>query len=529
MFTENSGETIAKQAIKKIVIVGGGSAGWLTAGIIAAEHLVDKDNGIELVLIESPDVATIGVGEGTWPSMRNTLKKIGVSETEFIRECDASFKQGSKFTNWARQDGSSYYHPFTLPEGNNDINLAAHWLPFSADVSFADAVCAQSRLSDLHLAPKQLTTPEFAGNVNYGYHLNAGKFSAFLQQHCVNRLGVTHIVDHVLHVNSTETGDIAALVTKAHGDIAADLFIDCSGFASLLIGQHYQIPLVEKGNILFNDSALAVQVPYASPDDPIASCTLSTAQDCGWIWDIGLSTRRGVGHVFSSAHTKDAEVEANLRAYLEPALGKAAFEALTLRKLSFTPGYREKFWHKNCVGVGIAAGFIEPLEATALVLIELSAQIISEQLPANRAVMDITAKRFNEVFTANWQRIIEFLKLHYVLSERSDTDYWCDHYSASTMPEGLSEQLELWRYQVPWKHDIRSDEIFPWASYQYVLYGMGFTTLPHSLPRRASAHDAKAAGRLFNENNRKAHLAATNLPSNRALLNRLKEFSFQKI
>jgi hypothetical protein len=222
-------------------------------------------------------------------------------------------------------------------------------------------------------------------------------------------------------------------------------------------------------------------------------------------------------------------VEANLRAYIEPGIGSAAFDKLTLRKLQFTPGYREKFWHKNCVGVGIAAGFIEPLEATALVLIELSAQMISEQLPANRAVMDLTAKRFNEKFSANWQRIIEFLKLHYVLSERSDTDYWRDHYRASTMPEGLSELLELWRYKVPWKHDIRGDEMFPWASYQYVLYGMGFTTLPPSLPRRSSSRDADTAGRLFNENNRKAHLAASNLPSNRALLSRLKEFSFQKI
>lgn len=529
MSRENSIGMLSDQLVKKIIIVGGGSAGWLTAGIIAAEHVVDKHNGIELVLIESPDVATIGVGEGTWPSMRTTLKKIGVSETEFIRECDASFKQGSKFTDWLKQGDSSYYHPFILPEGNNDINLAAHWLPFRSEVSFADAVCAQSHLSDLSLAPKQITTPEFAGNVNYGYHLNAGKFSIFLQKHCVNNLGVTHIVDHVLGVKSNANGDIAALVTKDNGDINGDLFIDCTGFASLLLGQHYKVPLIEKSGILFNDSALAIQVDYQNPADPIASCTVSTAQDCGWIWDIGLPTRRGVGHVFSSSHTKDDEVEKNLRSYLEPVIGPAAFEKLTLRKLSFNPGYRQKFWHKNCVAVGIAAGFIEPLEATALVLIELSAQMISEQLPVNRAVMDITAKRFNDKFTANWQRIIEFLKLHYVLTERRDTDYWRDHCCSSTMPEGLSELLDLWRYQVPWKHDIRGDEIFPWASYQYVLYGMGFNTLQHSLPKRGLAAERETASRLFNENSRKTRASAANLPTNRALLTKLQEFGFQKI
>jgi tryptophan halogenase len=155
--------------------------------------------------------------------------------------------------------------------------------------------------------------------------------------------------------------------------------------------------------------------------------------------------------------------------------------------------------------------------------------MISEQLPANRGVMDITAKRFNNTFNANWQRIIEFLKLHYVLSERRDSDYWRDHCSGATIPESLTELLNLWRYQVPWRHDVRGHEMFPWASYQYVLYGMGYTTLQPSLPRRAAMHDREAAARLFSDNSRKTQIAAKNLPTNRALLNRLKEFSFQKI
>lgn len=515
--------------IKKIMIVGGGSAGWLTAGVIAAEHLVDNEKGIELVLVESPDVPTIGVGEGTWPSMRLTLRKIGVSETDFFRECDASFKQGSKFVDWRSPGSGAYYHPFSLPDGGNDLNLAAHWLPHRDRVSFADAVCPIRFISDRHLAPKLITTPEFGGASNYGYHLDAGKFSNFLKKHCIEKLGVTYIQDHVVRINSADNGDIASLSTKEHGDLAADLFIDCSGFASLLLGEHYQIPLREARQVLFNDSALAVQVPYADPQGPVESCTLSTAQDCGWIWDIGLPTRRGVGHVFSSAHTSEDQVLRNLQAYLEPAIGKAAAANITPRKLSFTPGYRAELWHRNCVGVGIAAGFIEPLEATALVLIELSAQMIAEQLPATRAVMDTVAQRFNTKFHENWHRIIEFLKLHYVLSERRDTDYWRDHLAASTQPEGLQELLELWRYHVPWKHDIRGDEMFPWASYQYVLYGMGFITQVPAIQKRAAAMEAEKAEQLFNENMKKTQKFVDNLPSTRALLNKVREFGFQRV
>lgn len=516
--------------VKKIVIVGGGSAGWLTAGVIAADHIVNKETGIEVILIESPDIASIGVGEGTWPSMRATLKKIGISETQFIRECDASFKQGSKFINWIKGDGEFYYHPFTLPEKYSDINLAEHWLPFKNKLSFCDAVCPQSFLSDHHLAPKQMSTPEYAGVVNYGYHLDAGKFAALLKKHCIDILGVTYISDNVGQINSTESGDIASLSTRDHGDIEGDLFIDCTGFASLLIGQHYQIPFKDERKVLFNDSALAVQVPYTNPEGDIESCTHSTATDSGWIWDIGLPTRRGVGHVFSSAYTTDAQAEQNLRKYLEATLGKAAADKVSPRKLTFNPGYRETFWHKNCVAVGIAAGFIEPLEATALVLIELSARMISEQLPANRLVMDIVANRFNDKLAHHWKKIIEFLKLHYVLTQRTDSEYWRDHCNPDTLPESLKELLMLWQYHFPWVHDTtRVGEMFPSASFQYVLFGMNAQNNYRESNRRNNKEEADLARELFGENVKRTQNLASRLPSNRELLTRLREYSFPKI
>lgn len=517
-------------SVKKIVIVGGGSAGWLTAGIIAADHLVSKDKGIEVILIESPDIASIGVGEGTWPSMRTTLKKIGISETQFMRECDASFKQGSKFINWIKGDNEFYYHPFTLPEKYSEINLAEYWLPFKNKISFSDAVCSQSFLADRHLAPKQMGTPEYAGVVNYGYHLDAGKFAMLLKKHCIDVLGVTYISDNVGQVNSNESGDIASLSTHANGDITGDLFIDCTGFASLLLGQHYHVPFKEERGVLFNDSALAVQVPYANPEDYIESCTHSTATDSGWIWDIGLPTRRGVGHVFSSAYTTDEQAEQTLRKYLEPTLGKEAADRVTPRKLTFNPGYREKFWHKNCIAIGIAAGFIEPLEATALVLIELSAQMISEQLPANRTVMDILAKRFNNKLTHHWKKIIEFLKLHYVLTQRTDSQYWRDHCNPETIPEGLQELLALWNYQLPWAYDnTHMGEMFPSASFQYVLFGMNAKNNYGDFNRRNIVEKIEMARELFDDNVKKTQQLVGHLPSNRELLKRLREFNFPKI
>ena len=225
--------------IRKIVVVGGGAAGWLTAGTIAAEHDVGGEDGITVTLIESPDVATIGVGEGTWPTMRQTLRRLRISETEFIRQCDASFKQGTRFDGWhTGTEGDRYYHPFSLPQGYATNSLVPSWQASRDKISFADAVCVQSHLCARGLAPKQASTPEYAAVANYGYHLDAGKFSQMLQRHCTEVLGVRHILDHVTGIHAEENGDVASLSSKRHGDIEGDLFVDCTGFASLLLGKH---------------------------------------------------------------------------------------------------------------------------------------------------------------------------------------------------------------------------------------------------------------------------------------------------
>lgn len=515
--------------VTSICIVGGGSAGWLTAALIAARHrLPGGAGGLSVTLVESERIGIVGVGEGTWPTMRNTLKKVGVSETDFIRACNASFKQGAKFARWrtGRVD-DFYYHPLVLPEGFPNLDLAPHWnAQAAADASspsFSDAVCFQEFLCERDLAPKLITSPEYGGVANYAYHLDAVRFAEFMRDHCVNQLGVRHVVDDVTEVVQADNGDIAAVKTREHGEISADLFIDCSGFASLLLGQTLGVPFIDRSDILFVDRALAVQLPYEDEHAPIASHTVSTAQRHGWIWDIGLQNRRGVGYVYSSSHADGSAVEEELAAYVGP-----GFDKLSPREIPIRSGHREIFWKNNCVAIGLAAGFLEPLEASALVLIELSADFVATTMPATRAAMDIVARRFNDMTRYRWDRIIEFLKLHYMLSEREDSSFWRDNRDPATIPQPLLDQLELWRYTPPGDHDFASaHEMFPAASYQYVLYGMGFKMEPNVAMR--SARDPDGARDAFRRTEMAKRKLGSMMPTNRQLLSKLAQYRLQPV
>jgi glycine/D-amino acid oxidase-like deaminating enzyme len=514
--------------VRKVVVVGGGSAGWLTAAVLAAEHGPSAGGRLKVALLESPDIGPIGVGEGTWPTMRDTLRTVGVSETDLFRHCDAAFKQGSRFDGWV--DGSPadhYHHPFVLPQGYTEARLAAAWLqqhasavPFADLVSFQPHLCAQGR------APKQATTPEYAAVANYGYHFDAGKFGLLLKRHCIEKLGVEHLVDHVVGIHSHDNGDIASLQTQALGAVAADLFVDCTGLASLLLGRHYGVEFVSQRHVLFNDSALAVQVPYAREDSAIASQTIATAQAAGWVWDIGLPTRRGVGHVYSSAHTSDDAAEAALRQYVQRTGGPK--DMPSPRKLSFQPGYRRKFWHHNCVAIGLAAGFVEPLEASALALVELSAALLSDEMPATREAMDIVAQRFNDSFRYRWERVIDFLKLHYALTRRKESAYWRDHVADEHVPARLRDLLLLWRHRPPSRRDFdRVEELFPSASYQYVLFGMGFRPAPGAYAQ--ARDDAGRAESYFREAATLTRKMLPALPGNRELIEHIQRHGMLRV
>ena len=516
-------------SVKKIVIVGGGTAGWIVAGEIAAKyHNLPAEKQLEIVLVESPGTPIVGVGEGTWPTIRGTLKRMGIRETDFIRECDATFKQGAKFAKWVTgAENDAYYHPLDLPEGGfTQNNTAYDWLSGPKDVSFADAVCAQGRICDLDLAPKSITTPEYEGQLNYSYHLNAGKLGSFIRDHVVKNLGVKHIYADMNDVVLDEHGYVESIKTEQAGDISGDLFVDCTGFRSLLLGETMKVDFIDCNDVLFIDNALAVHCPYTSEDQEIASHTISIGQDAGWIWDIGLSTRRGVGHVYSSRHTTRSNAELNLAKYVE-SLG-SKLEDLDIKHIPINSGYREKFWEKNVVGVGLAAGFLEPLEASAIVLVEMSAQLIAEQMPANREAMRIVSKRFNDTFSYRWARIIDFLKLHYCISKRDDNQFWIDNRDPETIPDSLLELLDLWKHQAPWHLDfIHKEEVFPSASYQYVLYGMDFETAD-------TFHGQTQQDREFFARQRQVNQVRTEqlmnyLPGNRSLINKIHQYGMQTV
>ncbi len=504
---------------RTIVIVGGGTAGWIAANRMACELPTDGQDACEVVLVESPDVPVIGVGEGTWPSMRTTLQRIGVAENEFLRTCDASFKQGTCFLGWSSDDGADvYYHPFSLPVEYTELNPARYWLAERPGTPFAELVTPQTRAIAAGRAPRQVGAPEYAFSVNYGYHLDAGKFAALLRRQAVRRFGVRHVVANVARIVTRTGGDVAALELDTGERLPGDLFVDCTGQRALLIGDHYGQRLASCRDTLFNDRAIVAQVPYASPDEPIASATRATATSAGWVWDIGLGTRRGLGHVHSSAHLDEDDARATLEDYVRRTAPEIDADGLAYRTIAFEPGHRKEPWVRNCVAVGLSAGFVEPLEASALALVEQAAAIIGQQFPRDRRVMDVVARRFNARMAYHWERVVEFLKLHYAVGKRAGR-YWRDHRAADSCPEGLREKLTLWEQQPPWHDDApRVDELFPSASYQYVLYGMGFRprytdagTAPYDTGRRR-------ADEVFHDVRANADRMARLLPTNRQLL-----------
>ena len=253
------------------------------------------------------------------------------------------------------------------------------------------------------------------------------------------------------------------------GRIDGDLFIDCSGLHGLLIDKHYRVDWLSQQDVLFNNCALAVQMPYQDDQQPIPSCTRSTAVEHGWIWDIALQNRRGTGIVYSDQYVDDDVAQESLKHYLSGTNTAEQIAQASFRKIQFSPGYRQTFWQNNCVAVGMSAGFIEPLEASAIVMVELSAQYICEQMPLSKPSMRAAASRFNDLFGYRWQQIINFLKLHYVLSERNGP-YWQAHKAPASMPMSLIELLDLWSVNPPKHTDLwHNDEIFSAASYQYVM------------------------------------------------------------
>lgn len=500
---------------RKILIVGGGTAGWLTAGYLARRLGADLPHGVSVQLVESEAIGILGVGEGTFPTIRRTLETIGVDEAELVRRCGATFKQGARFIGWRRApaDGPAddYLHCFQPANATDGLDLLPYWLlGVAGDRGWDEVSSPQRRAVDAHRAPKLPQHPDYAGPLNYAFHFDAARLAELLRDQAVAN-GVEHLVDTVREVLLAQDGAIGGVRTEAAGVLTADLYIDCTGFRAELIGKALGMPFRSCRDQLFCDTALAIQVPYARPDDPIASCTLSTAQEAGWIWDIGLDQRRGIGHVFSSAHMDDDQAEAALRAYAGP---RAA--DLEVRRFRFDAGYRETSWHRNCVAIGLSSGFFEPLEATGIVFSEVAASMVANLFPWG-GDYETSARQFNDIMRRRYARTRDFLKLHYCLSERRETAFWRDNAEVAGIPDSLSELLDRWRFRPPSEMDIDANvDIFGEASWQYVLYGMGWKT--DLAPRAGLYRYFDQARAAFAEVDQQARYAVANLPSNRQLV-----------
>ena len=511
--------------IDRILIVGGGTAGWMTAAYLARRLGAMRPGGVQITLIESSEIAIIGVGEGTFPTIQNTMRTIGVDEARFMREAGAAFKQGIKFVDWktAPKDGvhSHYYHPFAYPRLlNGGLDLAPYWLMGEAgNIPFSDAVALQDKVCDGMRGPKRVEDPQYGGPMAYAYHFDAGKLANLLRD-VGKATGVKHLLGNVLTVNKTEDGSIASVTTREHGDLTADLYIDCTGFAAALIEKALGSRWIDDSDTLFVDRALAMQVPYERPDTPIATTTISTAHEAGWTWDIALPDRRGTGYVYSSAHTDDARAEDVLRAYIGPAA-----ETLNPRLLKLRIGHREAPWIKNCVAIGLSGGFLEPLESTGIMLIEAAVWMVGRLFPRG-GDLENTAKLFNHAMAERYRGAADFIKLHYCISRRTDNDFWIDNCRRESIPDSLAALLEMWRERAPDPFDFPTvHDSFESFNYQYILYGMGYPT--NVKANRAAYPYAEQATREFQRIRETSRRAAAGMPDHRALLSEVYQHGFR--
>jgi tryptophan halogenase len=510
--------------ITKVLIVGGGTAGWLTACFLARQLAARAAGGVQVTLVESPEIGIIGVGEGTFPSIRGTLSAIGIDEARFIRECSATFKQGVQFRHWVRAPGQAgadagldhYFHPFSQPSQRpGGFELLPYWLngDAGAGVPFAQAVTMQKRVADASHAPKRPGDADYLGPMNYAYHFDAGRFAALLAEHG-RSLGVQHLRANVERVELDADGAIAAVHTREQGALEAGLYVDCTGFRARLIGEAMGSPFKSVSDTLFVDRALALQVPYESADATIPSYTISTAHEAGWTWDIGLHDRRGIGYVYSSRHTDDARAEQVLRAYVGPRA-----EGMSPRRLTLDVGYREVQWVKNCVAVGLSGGFLEPLESSGIGLIETAAYLLGFLFPGDGALAP-AARQFNELMRERYVRIVDFIKLHYCLTRRTDSRFWIDNADPASIPASLRDRLAMWAGRPPHRLDFVTDlEMYPPSSWQYVLYGMEFET--RLRPGAIDPVRCADARREFGMIVQMAERALADLPPHRAMVEQM--------
>ncbi|WP_225918141.1 tryptophan halogenase family protein [Neiella holothuriorum] len=442
------------KAIKSVVIVGGGTAGWMAASSLS-KFLNGKE--IDITLVESADIGTIGVGEATLPAIREFNHYLGLDEVEFIKATNATFKLGIEFENWSQQ-GESFFHPFAGYGAPLDgVGFYHHW-------NRARHLGEQSELGEYCLATQLALGNKFAqpnlqannplAEFNYAFHFDASAYARYLRSYA-EKAGVSRIEQHITQVNvEPQSGQISSISLQDGRTISGDLFIDCSGFQGLLIKQALHIGYDDWRHWLPCDSAIAV--PCTASED-LTPYTKSIAMDAGWRWRIPLQHRTGNGVVFCRDYMSEEQATDQLLAQLD---GAPLADPLVIR---FTTGKRQKMWHKNCVAIGLASGFMEPLESTSIAMIQNGISNIHQFFPFH-GINEVEIAEANRLNDLQYERIRDFIILHYQATQRTDTPFW-QHCQRIELPDSLKHKIELFKERGHFaRYDGEQFEINSWLS-----------------------------------------------------------------
>lgn len=421
--------------IKSITIVGGGSSGWMTAAGIA--RMLPN---IKLTLVESPTIPTIGVGESTIGHINQFLTMLDVKDEDWMPFCNATYKTSIKFIDFRenpKADPHTFHYPFGTLDFTDKPRGVMDWFLARAEDNSIDP---KNFAEFFHDAILMTDANKMTKNENFrirgfnfkhdtAYHMDATLFGIWLRDNLCLPLGMTHIIDTVTDVVQREDSSIEKIGTEANGYLESDLFIDCTGFRSLLLDQTLKTPFISFHDTLLNDRAVATVIPYIDKEKEMENYTSCTAIEAGWVWNIPLWNRIGTGYVYSSKYASEEEAEAQLRKHLKS--NRMIFadadraDSCEVRHIKIRHGVHERAWVKNVVGIGLANGFIEPLESTGLMLThEGIVKLISTLLMRNGVVSNYDVDLFNYGFQEQILGFKNFISQHYALSQRNDTPYW---------------------------------------------------------------------------------------------------------
>ena len=420
--------------MKNIVILGGGTAGWMTANLLQKKW---RQRGIQISVVESPDIGIIGVGEGSTPLLKEFFDSLEISESEWMPQCNATYKNGISFNDWSTVPGyESYFHPFPCSLDFATFGFLYKYTELrrkGADVlAHPNRFSLMAGLTERKLAP--LPAENFPFHFQYGYHFDSVLIGKFLREKA-KESGVSHIEATVEKVEQESDGSIKSLLLNTGQILSGDFFVDCSGFASILLQKTLKVPFVSFAENLFNDSAVAIPTDI---ETEIPAETLSTALSNGWAWKIPLTNRFGNGYVFSSKYCSQDEAETELRSHLN--ILESDVEA---RHLKMKVGRVQETWAKNCVAVGLSQGFIEPLEATALQFVYSTIEQFSQALEEGN-FSGKNRDEFNARMNANFEGVRDYIVLHYKTNSRSDSQYWIDNRENQKISDNLRAMIECW-------------------------------------------------------------------------------------